>query len=152
MSMVFMRVLRRLFLEEVVEAATDVAGPRRVGRGVALDRHTERERAAIVSRVLVGDPLGDRLGALEATARLEVGALAAGVERRPAVGTLLERRGGDRQDRAARPAPRDRALGEHVAASWGVGRRPRWWGGRSARLRARAPVTLLAILSVAHGR
>src|SRR2546430_12187782 len=105
MSMVFMRVLRRLFLEEVVEAATDVAGPRRVGRGVALDRHTERERAAIVSRVLVGDPLGDRLGALEATARLEVGALAAGVERRPAGGALLERCGGGRPGPAPTPPP-----------------------------------------------
>src|SRR6266852_3325557 len=112
-----------LLLEEVVEAATDVAGARRVGRGVSLDRDAERKRGAVVPRVLVGDPFGDGLRALEAPARLEVGALAAGAEGRPAVRALLERRGRDRQDRAARPAPGDGALGEHAAALWSVGRR-----------------------------
>src|SRR4030095_9628055 len=58
----------RPLLEEVVEAATDVAGPRRVGRGIPLDRHAERERGALVFRVLVRDPLGDGLGAIHAPA------------------------------------------------------------------------------------
>src|SRR5437762_5900351 len=116
-----------LLLEEVVEAATDVAGARRVGRGVALDGDPEQEHAAVVACVLVGDLLGDGLRALEAPARLEVGALAAGVNGRPAVRALLERGGRDRQDRAACRAPRDGALGEHAAAPRRVGGRRRRW-------------------------
>src|SRR5882672_8870669 len=123
-----------LLLEEVVEAATDVAGTRRVGRGVALDGDPERERGAVVPRVLVGDLLGDGLGALEPPARLEVGALAAGVNGGPAIRALRERRGRDRQDRAARRAPRDGALGEHAAAPRRVGSGRGWWR-RSAGLR-----------------
>src|SRR6266403_3491537 len=110
-----------LLLEEVVEAAPDVARARRVGGGVALDRDAQREYGAFVPCVLVGDLLGDGLGALEAPARLEVGALAARVNGRPAARALLERRGRDRQNRAARRAPRDGALGEHAAAPRRVG-------------------------------
>src|SRR5205823_2955779 len=118
-----------LCLEEVVEPAADVAGARRVGRGVPLDRHAEREPGAGVARVLVLEPLGDGLRALEAPARVEVGALAAGVDGGPAVRALLERSGRDRQDRAARPTPRDGVLGEHPAAP----RRVRGRRRRSAR-------------------
>src|SRR5262244_2643624 len=80
-----------LLLEEVVEGAPDVARARRVGRGVALDRDAELERGALVGGVLVGDPLGDRLCALEAPAGLEVRALATGVDHRAAIRALLER-------------------------------------------------------------
>src|SRR5262245_17489141 len=100
-------VTARLLLEQVVEGSADVAGARRVGRGIALDRDAQRERGAAVLRVLVGDSLGNRLAAFEAPARLEVGALPAGVERRAAVGALLQRRVRDRQDGAAGAAPRD---------------------------------------------
>src|SRR5438552_17694999 len=106
----------RLLLEQVVEPAADVAGARRVGRGVALDRDPERERGAVVASALVRDPLGDALFALEAPARVEVGALAAGADGGPAARTLLERRVRDRQHRAARPASGEGALGEHAAA------------------------------------
>src|SRR5205814_9368063 len=84
-----LRVLR--FLEQVVEAAANVAGAGGVGGGVALDRHAERERGAVVARGLVRDALGDGLRALEASARVEVRALAAGVQRGPAVRALLPR-------------------------------------------------------------
>src|SRR5262252_8317328 len=124
----------RLLLEEVVEAAPDVAGARRVRRGVALDRDPQREQGALVSAVLVDDLLRDRLRALEAPARLEVGALAAGVNGGPTVGTLLERRVRNRQDRTARGAPRHGLLGEHAAASRRVGGRT-WGWRRSAWLR-----------------
>src|SRR5262245_10404877 len=119
-------VTARLLLEQVVEGSADVAGARRVRRGVALDRDAQRERGAVVLGVLVGDSLGHRLGAFDASARLEVRALPAGVERRSAIGTLLQRRVRDRQDGAAGAAPRDRALGEHVAAAGRVGRSRRW--------------------------
>src|SRR5262252_245832 len=139
-----------LLLEEVVEAATDIAGARRVGRGVALDRDPEREGGALVGGVLVSDLLGDRLRALESPAGLEVCALAAGVDGRAAVGALLERRVCDRQDRAARRASRDGVLGEHAPAPRRVGGGP-GRRRRAAGLGVRAPVSLLAVLAVAHG-
>src|SRR5947207_16015760 len=83
-----------LRFEEVVEAAADVAGAGRVGRGVALDGHPQGERGALVARGLVGDPLDERLGALEAPARVEVAALPAGPDGGAAARALLERRVG----------------------------------------------------------
>src|SRR5262245_33118782 len=146
-------VTTRLLLEEVVEGATDIAGTRRVGRGVALDRDSERERGALVGGVLVGDLLRDRLRALEAPTGLEVRALAAGVDGRAAVRALFERRVRDRQDGPASRAARDGVLGQHAAASGRVGG-PRWRRRRRrpARLGIRVPVALLAVLAVAHGR
>src|SRR4030095_7252214 len=92
--------------------------------GVPLNRHAEREPAAVVASALVGQSPGDGLGALEAPARIEVGALAAGVDGGPAVWALLEGRGGDRQNRAARPASGDGVFVEHPAAP-GSGGTPR---------------------------
>src|SRR5262249_17489892 len=140
-----------LLLEEVVEGAPDVARARRVGRGVALDRDAERERGALVGGVLVGDPLGDRLRALEAPAGLEVRALATGVDHRAAIRALLEGWVRDRQDGPTGRASRDGVLGQHPAASRGVGG-PRRWRRRPAWLGVRAPVALLSVLSIAHGR
>src|SRR2546428_897413 len=86
MSMVFMSAsslkieepsTARLLLEEVVEPAADVSGAGRVGRGVALDRHAERGRGAVVASGLVRQPLGDGLRTLEAPAPGEKGAPAA---------------------------------------------------------------------------
>src|SRR5258705_878672 len=114
-----------LLLEEVVEAAPDVARARRVGRGVTLDRHAQRERGALVAAALVGDLLGDGLRALEAAARLEVGALAAGMNGHAAIRALLERQRRDRQDRPTRRASRKGLPGEHCAASRRVGGGPR---------------------------
>src|SRR5881296_2530418 len=137
----------QLLLEQVVETPADVAGARRVGRGITLDGHPERERGTVVATVLVRHPLGDGLFALEAPARVEVGALAAGADGGAAVRTLLERSGRDRQHRAACPASGDRALGEHAAASRRIGRR-RLWPALPGGLGA---IALLAILAVAVG-
>src|SRR5207244_13484334 len=137
----------RLVLEEVAEPAAEVGRACRVGRGVALDRDAERERGAGATRILVRQPLGDGLSALEAPARVEVGTLATGMDGGAAVRALFERSGRDRQDRAARPTPGDGVLGEHPAAPRSVGGRRRW---RSARLGVLVPVTLLTVLSVGH--
>src|SRR5213592_2348831 len=106
-----------LLLEEVVEPAADVAGARRVGGGVALDRHAEREPGTVVACVLVRQPLGDRLFALEPPTRVEVGALPAGMDGGAAVRALLERGGRHWQDRSARPTPRseERRVGKECA-------------------------------------
>src|SRR5207247_4219938 len=96
-----------LLLEEVVEPAADVAGARRVGGGVALDRHAEREPGTVVACVLVRQPLGDRLFALEPPTRVEVGALPAGMDGGAAVRALLERRVRHCKDRSATPPPGD---------------------------------------------
>src|SRR5215470_11631827 len=129
------RRLSGLLLEQVVEAATDVAGASGMRRGVALDGDAEGEEGALVPCALVRDPLGDGLRALEAPSGVEVRALAARVERGAAVRALLERRVRDRQDRTARRAPRHGAAREHPAAP---------------RLGALRSIALLAILSVAH--
>src|SRR5262245_35359223 len=117
--------LRGLRLEQVVEAATDVAGTGGMWRRVALDGDAEGKEGALVPRALVHDPLADGLLALEASSRVEVRALAARVERGAAVRALLERRVGDRQDRTARRAPRHGPAREHPAAPRRIGRRPR---------------------------
>src|SRR5262249_33874730 len=104
----------RLLLEEIVEGAADVAWARGVRRGVALDRHAQREPFAFVARVLVGQPLGDGLFALEVPARIEMAALLAGVEGGAAVRALGEGRDRDGQDGAARCAPGHGVLGQHL--------------------------------------
>src|SRR5215470_16088332 len=142
------RRLSGLLLEQVVEAATDVAGASGMRRGVALDGDAEGEEGALVPCALVRDPLGDGLRALEAPSGVEVRALAARVERGAAVRALLERRVRDRQDRTARRAPRHGAAREHPAAPRRIGRRPRRL--RASRLGALRSIALLAILSVAH--
>src|SRR5206468_7349828 len=149
---VLLRRHERLLLEEVVEAAADVAGACRVGRGIALDRHAERERGALVPRVLVGHALLNRLRTLEAPAGVEVRALAARVDRDAAVRALLERRRGDRQDGAARATPGDGVLGQHPTTSRSVGRRRRRRRRRPLRLTPLVPISLLSIFSVGHAR
>src|SRR5439155_23057789 len=54
-----------LLLEEVVEAAADVAGARRVWRGVAPDGGPGREPGAVVPGGLVGPPPGQGPRALQ---------------------------------------------------------------------------------------
>src|SRR2546430_4443267 len=147
-----LRRSERLLLEEVVEAAADVAGACRVGRGIALDRHAERERGALVPRVLVGHALLNGLRTLEAPAGVEVRALAARVDRDAAVRALLERRRGDRQDGAARATPGDGVLGQHPTTSRSVGRRRRRRRRRPLRLTPLVPISLLSIFSVGHAR
>src|SRR2546427_5947310 len=68
-----------------------------------------KERARIAS-ALIGDALRHRLGALKMLAGIEVGALPAGMEFRPALGTLAERVGERRQQRSAVHAAGD---GQH---------------------------------------
>ena len=47
---------------------------------MALDYNSRREQFARVTRVFVHDPRGDRLGTLQARARIEICALTAAVE------------------------------------------------------------------------
>src|SRR5436309_2077045 len=129
-----------LLLEEVVEPAADVAGARRVGGGVALDRHAEREPGTVVACVLVGQPLGDRLFALEPPTRVEVGALPAGMDGGAAVRALLERGGRHWQDRSARPTPGDGTGGSSASIPPPSSRptcSPRWPRSRAGATRWR---------------
>src|SRR5262245_41481153 len=138
----------RLLLEEVVEAAADVAGACRVGRRILLDGHAQRKRGALVPGVLVRHAVLNRLGTLEAPARVEVRALPARVDGDATVRARPERRRSDRQDGPARATPGDGMLGQHPATPWSIGRRR--WRRRPPRLGALIPVALLSILSVGH--
>src|SRR5262249_27947936 len=106
--------------------------------------------SAVVTALLVGDALGDVLCALEAAGRVEVGALAAGVELGAAVRALGERIGRDRQHTGTLRAARG---GARLQDAERPGRRPR----RIVPLRASAPtaappIALLPVLAVAHPR
>jgi hypothetical protein len=69
-----------LLLEEVVKSAPSVFRARRPRRCLALHRDMQRKERARIASALVGDTLRYRLGALKAVARIEVGALPAGME------------------------------------------------------------------------
>ncbi len=71
---------------------------------------------AVVGGQLVGDPLGDRLGALETAAGIEVAALPAGVQRDAAPGTAASRIGPRPEPRATLGASGHGALPEHRPA------------------------------------
>src|SRR3989442_9963038 len=101
--------IRGLLLEEAPEGPARLGGMDRPGGGVTLDRDHHREQRALVAGTLVCDPPGNLLPALETAGRIEVGALAAGVQLDAAVRGLGERVGGDRQHRAALGAARGRA-------------------------------------------
>src|SRR5205085_10397016 len=139
-----------LLLDEVAEPPPDVAGAYRVGRSIALDGHPQREAVTLVARVLVGDPLDDRLRALEAPRRVEVRALRAGVDGGSTLRALLERRGCDRQDGAAPRTPRERLGGQHSAASRRLARRTRRRRAAVGVPTWLAAIALLPVLSVAH--
>src|SRR5438552_17923853 len=89
-----------LLLEEAPEGPARLVGMNRPGRGVTLDRDHHREERALVAGTLVCDPLGNLLPALETAGRIEVGALAAGVQLDAAGRALGERVGGGWQHRA----------------------------------------------------
>jgi hypothetical protein len=89
----------QLLLEEIFEGLAGVVGTgrarggwclRRVGdwRGVFLDGHPKLEERAIISRVLLGDTLGNRLGAFELRGGIEMDALFATVQLEMAAWTL----------------------------------------------------------------
>src|SRR3989442_3844744 len=101
--------IRGHVLEEGPEGPERLVGMDRPGGGVTLDRDHHREKRALVAGTLVCDPLGNPLPALETAGRIEVGALAAGVQLDAAVRALGERVGGDRQHRAALGPARGRA-------------------------------------------
>lgn len=67
-----------LLLEQVGECLTRVG--RCAGASLALDDGSRCEQFAGVARVLVHDARGDRFAAFEASARIEVRALATGVK------------------------------------------------------------------------
>src|SRR5205814_8946995 len=116
----------------------------------ALDRHAEQDRGTVVPRVLAGNAPQHRIGTLEATAGVEVRALAERVDRDAGVRALLERRRGDRKDGAARATPGDGVLGQHPTTTRSVGRRRR--RRRLLRLTPLVPISLLSIFSVGHAR
>src|SRR3989441_13031800 len=137
-----------LLLEEAPEGPARLVGMNRSGRGVTLDRDHHRKQRALVAGTLVCDPPGNLLPALETAGRIEVGALAAGVQLDAAVRALGERVGGDRQHRAALGAARGRAALEDAKRAPRLGRL-----GRLAPVLAAAagtPVTLLPISTVGH--
>src|SRR5207253_4912762 len=99
-----------------------------------------------IASALVGDALGDLLGALEATGRVEVRALPAGVELGLALRTASERVGRDPERGPALGAARRRAASEDPERS------ARWWR-LTALLTASggaAPIALLPIPAVAQ--
>src|SRR2546428_3923407 len=137
--------IRGLLLEEAPEGPARLVGMDRPGGGVTLDRDHHREQRALVAGTLVCDPLGNPLPALETAGRIEVGALAAGVQLDAAMRALGERVGGDRQHRAALGAARGRAALEDAKRATRL--------GRLAPILAAAagtPVTLLPIFTVGH--
>src|SRR6266550_1822960 len=86
---------RGLLLEEVAEPSARVVWMHGPARRVALDGHHDREERTLIASALVVDALGDLLGAREATGRVEVRALPAGVELGLALRTASERVGRD---------------------------------------------------------
>ena len=136
---------RATFLEEVVEAATGVAGRMRRRPRLALDGHPQREQRTGVGRALVGDALGDALRALEPLPGIEVGALGAGVQAAPQWGHRLSE-----PVAMGRTVATARAAGDGPALQRARGRRG---GVRIApcRLRARGvPVAALAVAPILH--
>src|SRR5262249_1052210 len=139
-----------LLLEEVPEGPLGVVRADGAARGVALHGDHQRKGGALVARALVGDALDDRLHALEAPRRLEMRALAAGVQLGAAVGALRERVGGDRQHAAALGAARGGLALENPERSPARRRRPRRLAALTAALGAGSAVALLLILAVAR--
>src|SRR3989442_13894767 len=140
--------IRGLLLEEAPEGPARLVGMDRPGGGVTLDRDHHREQRALVAGTLVCDPLGNPLPALETAGRIEVGALAAGVQLDAAVRALGERVGGDRQHRAALGAARGRGAVEDAKRALRLGRLGRL--GPVLAAAAGTPVTLLPISTVGH--
>jgi hypothetical protein len=89
------------FLEEIFKGAPSVFRASGPGRRGSLDYQGQRKEGALVANSLVGDTRRDGLSAFEPVAGIEVGALPAGMQLRPAVGTLAERIDGRRQARTA---------------------------------------------------
>src|SRR5437867_4123825 len=106
----------------------------------------QRKERARVAGALVGDALRHRLGALKTAPWIEVGALPAGMEFCPALGTLAERIGERREWCAAVHAAGDGP---------GLRHRRRARSGRlvglSRPLLLVFPIAPLAVLSVFHG-
>src|SRR5207248_2018890 len=98
---------------------------------------------AVIAGALVGDALGDRLGALEASRGIELRALATGVKLGLAVRAARERLGRDRQYSAAFGAARGRGALEDSERAGGLrglaARRPRRWSSAAPSARRARP-------------
>src|SRR5882672_3763861 len=82
-----------LLLEQVVERRARATGAQRRGSGsLFLARHANLVECAVVANVLLCDSHWNGLHTLEPAARIEIGALLAGVQFESALGTLLVRR------------------------------------------------------------
>src|SRR5262245_55143130 len=101
-------------LEQILEPLDGVARPSGARGNVALDGRSQCVERAFVPRRLVRDRGIDGTGALEAAARIEVGALRAGVKLRPAFGAGTGGLSGRRQQRSALRAPRHRPGAGHL--------------------------------------
>src|SRR5207245_4659528 len=107
----------------------------------------QRKKRAHIASALIGDALRHRLGALKMLARVEVSALAAGMEFCPALGTLAERIGERREWCSAVHAAGDGPGLRHCGrARWGRLR------GLSRTLLLVFSITPLAVSSVFYCR
>ena len=136
----------RLRLEEAAECPAYVVGAHGAPGRVALDGHHHRKDRTVIAGALVGDALGDRLGALEASRGIEVRALATGVKLGLAVRAARERLGRDRQYSAALGAARGRAALEDSERAGGL----RGLAAVLASATRAAGVALLPVLPIAQ--
>ncbi len=107
---------RRLFLKQILKRRPRIVGlqTRRCGRFLFAS-HANLVQRTVIARILFRDPLLDRLHALEAAAGIEICALLAGVQFKPALRTLpFPRACRTLQHRSALCAPRDGARPRQV--------------------------------------
>lgn len=103
---------KRLFLEEGFEGGARIvrarrAGPRSIGRRLALKRDARREKVAFIARVLFGNSRRNRLVALKTRRGVKVSALLATVQFKTAVGAAAAKVRVGRKNLAAARAARD---------------------------------------------
>lgn len=112
---IFLLLPSLLIFEQIVECAARIVwlcGASR--RSLLFNAHADGEKLAFVACIFLRDPLRNRLHALEATGRIEIRALLAGVQFEAALGALAERLGKHCQERAALRAARNRVRSRHV--------------------------------------
>ncbi len=103
-------------LEQILEGLSRVVRTQAGGRGsFFFSGHANLVESALVPSVFLGNPLLDRLHALEPAARIKIRTLLARMQFKSALETLIARRGG--QHRPALGAARDRARARQIHRS-----------------------------------
>ena len=143
-----------LLLKKILERLPRVVGAHSAGGSLAFNRRLDGKECALVARVFARDPLCNRLPAFQAAGRIEVRALLAGVQLKPAFRALPDRLGDRGQHRPALCAARHRARPRHVDRSRTEGivlARTRSLARPAAlRLVPTVHVALLSIFAVGH--